>query len=362
MDFKEKICPICSVAFEDGDDVVVCPRCGAPYHRDCYKEKGKCIFTDLHKEKKAWRDVYDTPQPEDDGNTENEEADSSAEDGIVCKNCGHKNSKDSIVCEKCGEFLTNNFVFTPFGNTGSEDADEDELEKIREQMRSVGPIMGSTNFYANGAGPFSFGFDETEDYDGVSAKELVDYVGGNALYYLPVFSKIKRFHTSRFNFAAFLLNGSWYFYRKQYLKGILISLAMIVLTVVQNLIYVLWAGELWDKANTALQASEQMPTYHQYMSWIQTNCTAVQALLMFLPYFLSFLSLVIMIVCGITANKGYYKKAVSSVRKIKSENPDLEGDALRTKIIRKGGVHLGAAFTLIACEMIINVAIQYFFS
>ncbi|WP_417404845.1 RING finger protein, partial [Hominenteromicrobium sp.] len=26
----------------------------APYHRGCYKEKGACIFTDLHESGKTW--------------------------------------------------------------------------------------------------------------------------------------------------------------------------------------------------------------------------------------------------------------------------------------------------------------------
>ena len=36
------------------DDIVVCPECGAPYHRACYQEKGQCIFEELHKAGKAW--------------------------------------------------------------------------------------------------------------------------------------------------------------------------------------------------------------------------------------------------------------------------------------------------------------------
>ena len=59
MDFLGKTCPVCSQNFHEGDDVVVCPKCGAPYHRDCFKQKGKCIFPELHKDGKSWKDVYD---------------------------------------------------------------------------------------------------------------------------------------------------------------------------------------------------------------------------------------------------------------------------------------------------------------
>lgn len=358
MDFKGKNCPVCNKIFGEEDDVVVCPRCGAPYHRECYKEKGKCIFTDLHKKKKTWKEVYDISEESEDND------DTDSKDSSVCKRCGHKNSDDSIVCEKCGEFLTGSSFFDP---SDIDDADEDiddesELERIREQMRNVGPVMGSSNFYVNGNLPLNFGFDDKEDHDGVTTKELVDFVGGNALYYIPIFSRINKYNTSRFNFAAFLFNGTWYFYRKQYLKGILISLLMLGLNILQNMVSYFWAAGLWEKANTALNAAESMPAYNEYINWIQANCTPQEMLLMLLPYFLSMVSFVVMVACGLRANKGYYQKAVSTIKKIKESSPGDDEEKLKRKIIRKGGVHLGAAFTLLTCETILSLAIMYFFA
>lgn len=363
MDFKGKKCPVCEIEFKENDDIVVCPKCGAPYHRECYKVKNKCIFPELHKEKKSWKSVY-CPEDIPDENDQTDEPAEDDENTVVCKHCGHKNSKDSIVCEQCGDFLTGPVIFNPFGdnNSDSTENDEEELEKIKEQMRNVGPVMGSANFYVNGTSPFSFGIDENEDHDGVTSKELVDYVGGNSLYYLPIFSKIKRFNTSRFNFAAFIFNGVWYFYRKQYVKGILISLVSLLLNVFQGIVNIFWAGALWERANNELAASENLPTYLEYINWMRNNCSLQEQLIMLLPYLLSFLSLVIMVVCGLTANRGYYKKAIKSIKKIKAENPDLQQEKLRNKIIRKGGVHLGAAFCLITCESILRMAIMYFFS
>ena len=43
-------CVECHNKFLDGDDVVVCPICGAPYHRVCYNHAGECIFKDRHGE------------------------------------------------------------------------------------------------------------------------------------------------------------------------------------------------------------------------------------------------------------------------------------------------------------------------
>lgn len=39
MDYTGKKCPICSEKFKADDDIVVCPKCGAPYHRSCYEKE-----------------------------------------------------------------------------------------------------------------------------------------------------------------------------------------------------------------------------------------------------------------------------------------------------------------------------------
>ncbi len=41
-------CPVCKKLFEEGDDVVYCPECGTPHHRECYNLVGKCVNSGLH--------------------------------------------------------------------------------------------------------------------------------------------------------------------------------------------------------------------------------------------------------------------------------------------------------------------------
>ncbi len=48
MDFKNYICPVCNLRFNDDDDIVVCPDCGTPHHRECYKKEGNCFNAHLH--------------------------------------------------------------------------------------------------------------------------------------------------------------------------------------------------------------------------------------------------------------------------------------------------------------------------
>lgn len=36
--YKNEKCPVCNQEFKDGDDIVTCPVCGTPHHRECYKK------------------------------------------------------------------------------------------------------------------------------------------------------------------------------------------------------------------------------------------------------------------------------------------------------------------------------------
>ena len=47
-------CPVCENEFLPTDDIVVCPLCGTPHHRDCYKKNGECGNYDKHSEGYCW--------------------------------------------------------------------------------------------------------------------------------------------------------------------------------------------------------------------------------------------------------------------------------------------------------------------
>ena len=50
-------CPYCHQALHDGDEITVCPQCGAPYHRECARKAGGCILTDLHEQGRQWQKI-----------------------------------------------------------------------------------------------------------------------------------------------------------------------------------------------------------------------------------------------------------------------------------------------------------------
>ena len=81
MEFTEYKCPVCDKQFKKGDDVVVCPECGAPHHRECYEKEGHCHFADKHGADFS----FEKEQLEE----AEQQAEQDAKDGVVlCKRCG----------------------------------------------------------------------------------------------------------------------------------------------------------------------------------------------------------------------------------------------------------------------------------
>ena len=83
-------CPVCGKPFAEGDDIVVCPDCGAPYHRECYHKLGRCQFESLHSPSFVWE-----PSPQ-------EEEAAKAARTIPCPACGTQVPGNSNFCPNCG--------------------------------------------------------------------------------------------------------------------------------------------------------------------------------------------------------------------------------------------------------------------
>ncbi len=53
-------CPVCGITFTESDDIVVCPHCGTPHHRECYDKLGTCANAERHEE--GFTFVSDAPE------------------------------------------------------------------------------------------------------------------------------------------------------------------------------------------------------------------------------------------------------------------------------------------------------------
>ena len=101
--FEGNKCPYCGKTFTSVDDIAVCPDCGTPHHRSCYKEHNHCANEDKHGSFTWIPDNSMLNNQSKQGNTENIPTD------IVCPTCGQTNSITSKYCSRCGNVLNNSF-------------------------------------------------------------------------------------------------------------------------------------------------------------------------------------------------------------------------------------------------------------
>ena len=344
MEYKGKPCPVCMRTFRDEDDVVVCPKCGAPYHRECYQEKGKCIFIDLHNSGKSWKEQQEAQQAQKD--------EESADGNKKCPRCGAVNPEYAIVCGKCGTFLS---------------------DEIRQDMdggaNRVPPVGNGVPIFLDPMG----GISPEEEFDGVTAAELSRFVGTNSVYYLPTFSRIKNQNRGRFHLSAFLLMGGWYLYRKQYLKGAIISAVCLLLEIAVLLLTIFYSKPLLNEASAAFENVKYVSEM-EYFRWAFTNKAWWEAILMFLPIVLELSMISIRVICGFRANRSYYAFSVARIKKIKSTATEIRSEPAAEeekagagtkeketdkRIIAAGGVNVGIAWMYLACLLILSFASRF---
>lgn len=329
MDYFGKPCPVCSRTFREGDDIVVCPRCGTPYHRECYTEKGKCIRTDLHQSGKSWSE-------ED----EQKEKESAPDNAAVCPRCGTKNPPNAIVCQKCGSFLAREF----------------DRDNPPAYTRPAGGQPGSAPYgqpFAVFLDPMG-GVSPEEDFDGVNGAELSKYVNSNTAYYMPTFSKIKNQNKGRFNLCAFLFTAGWYLYRKQYLKGALLAGVYLLLELATVILAYRFSYPLMEEAKQALSGMNQVSAT-ELVRWAMEHKSTGEMLLMLLPYLMSLPIIGMRLLCGFRGNRSYYKTAVRRIKKAKEATP--AGEDTMKAISEAGGVNTPLAWTIFACCLILYFTI-----
>ena len=83
---REERCIICGDRFDEDDEKIYCPDCGAPMHKDCYEMEGSCPNTAGHK---------------GDGNTSGNRL---FPDGNGCEICGKpfEENDERVYCPDCG--------------------------------------------------------------------------------------------------------------------------------------------------------------------------------------------------------------------------------------------------------------------
>lgn len=330
FDYLGVNCPICEKPFQQDDDIVVCPQCGAPYHRDCYNSKGHCMYEDGHATGTVWKPP--APKQAQPAPVSSEVLDKE------CPLCGTLNAQNDLFCKRCGGSLTRN-----------------EDTSGQQQMPPF-----SSPFSANGVQPFPIdpmgGVRPSDVFeDDVNFGDLSKIVKQNTIYYMPVFKHMKQHKRNRFNFCAFLFSGGWMLYRKQYKLGTIFTLLLFILQIasicfsvfISQPVLIAVMNELgYDSSSLMAFEAEQLvhlSTYFMERPFLYFQFA--------LPLICRIIMLGIMIFTGIKGNKLYMKHCYETIRKIKQE-PDQEDRNEGYEI--KGGVNFPIAVCLLVCYMILT--------
>ena len=197
-DFIGTKCLVCEEEFKKGDDIVVCPECGTPYHRECYNKNGECINTELHDSQKSWKEKLEEEK---------------ANMPVKCPKCGVNNSSKNTFCTDCGALLK------------------------EEMVANVNQPEFIINFE-----DATLGMNPKEQFEDVTLEEISDFVRSNKLYYLPLFKRIKDSGMKMsINFVSFLFPEFYFGSRKMYLWAIISVIIKSLLAVPAYIEYM--AGE-----------------------------------------------------------------------------------------------------------------------
>ncbi len=331
-DYIGSHCPVCKKTFKEDDDIVVCPECGTPYHRECYKETGKCINTELHKSGEAWK-------PDAKENiifiTES-----------VCPKCGSKNNPFNFYCEKCGTPLASSKPFEFYYNQGNAAPDGNPSQSYTKY--EYDPNFFNRNEYSkfninpyliNFSDPLC-GYNPNEDFEGVKLSEIGDYVENNTHYYLPIFKRIKETgKTLTWNFTAMLFPELYFSNRKMPL----LALALFVVKFILSL------------PNYIVLMNEYDYGYLTTLAKIfDINSPSFQIL----KVLAAILGYVIMFFCGGFANWIYYRHTLKKVVKLKSKH----NAANLTSVLRKKGGTSGLLLALFICLYALPISAFYIYA
>lgn len=316
-------CIVCGEKFTSEDDVVICPECGTPYHRECYRKSGSCINTELHKSGGTWKPFYEN-------GTGGENSPS------VCAACGYSNPPLTLFCRRCG-------MPVPGINNGTHETGQryngaDINDDPYNYNRNANDGIFLNPYLVNYSDPLC-GLDPNEDFDGAKLSEIGDFVGTNTHYYVPLFKQFKE--TGRkfsLNFPAMIFPEFYFAYRKMPLYA-LAAFFMRIISMIPRMIYFLSGTSAYGALSV-------------FASQFNVSGSAFRGVL-----FISMgIYYVLMFTFGFFGNRFYYDHSIRKIKRIKELYP---GADIRPVLSAKGGTS-ALWLTLFICLSALPYFVLYF--
>lgn len=294
-------CPVCHAYLFDEDDVVICPVCGAPHHRDCYNKIGHCALEHLH----GTDEQYSPPEKE-------EEAEQTIQPEPTPHTEEQPQNNASARCRRCGTPLPENAHYCP----------RCQMPTMLGEMRGIGP---------------------DSEIDGVKAQDIANFVLVNPARYVLKFFTLSKNRKVSWNWGAFLFPCEWSLFRKNIGMGILFGILMIASSLLALPLNLALSGFVLSEETHA-------EIYRVLMENLDT--------IGFLPIILSFvgtlLQLLVRLFAGLFADYSYRGRVLDTIKAIRASSEDIAWD-----FRKKGGVNV---FLFLGGWIALNYIPQIIFS
>ncbi len=310
--FENDKCPVCNEEFKAEDDVVVCPVCGTPHHRECYNKTHRCANREYHNKDFKFERSADVQQEE--------------------------KAEQEKPAEK------QPLPFMPvIDNKSAEEAVKQLAEQAGEAENKK----------------------EEVKVDGVSVYDVSQVIGSNVRYYLPRFVRKKGLN---WNWGAFFFGPLYYFFRKMYMQGFLFLALNFASNIVVSTIYSKQINAFYSVYNAVMKKGNAISPEDV------TNLFNSAEFSNYLPAMLVMgaVSLVLAVVMGICANRMYRKKVIGIVKTVDEKlkqgdsfavNPMFMGndmnlsqaDLRKLFLSKQGGVSWAAPLLVYGLMMMLSI-------
>lgn len=299
-------CPICGDAFDENSDVVVCPECGAPHHRDCYAKEGHCFYESKHGTEEGYKASQSSEQTNEQNNQNS--------DIKVCVKCGASNSSESVFCEKCGALLQST-------EDASANGDNNDSAKIPNEFAAFSFID-----------PYG-GVAPDSEIDGVSVQEIALFVGQNSRYYIPKFKALSENKNAiSWNWSAFIFNFFYFVGRKIKAFAIIAGLILLSIVLITNITTITQFGEVYIEMAAHPEAFQSSQAIYDFLN---SYTVTMSDLYFYLYNGARILFVIIAVLYGLFANRIYKNHVIKSIKKLKMEFTDES--VYKAELFRRGG-------------------------
>lgn len=281
-------CVRCHAYLFPEDDIVYCPVCGAPHHRECYNQLGHCALEEFHGTDRQYDKVK--AREEEQAAAEMPNTGENAEGLITCQMCYEKYDFALNACPKCGA----------------------------PNIAKAGGSFVNFDFLGGVPADYDIG-------DGITADEAKRFVAANTPRYIPKFAVLNAKNKLSWNWLAFLFPCGWMLSRKMYKNGIIAGL----LTVISSLFYLPFMNAINNLGTTPGETQAQiMQSIYEHLP--KMGAAVIAALLAGFV-----LNIAVRILSALFGDYLYKKYAISSIKTIRAESEDMDYDYRK-----KGGVNI----------------------